>query len=435
MAKFLLIPKESLSSRGVIDDESPDSFRHPGRFFEQYTALAETDNLFKDLAKRVGQISAHRDYENPVEVIPPLRRKFLPSRPDPDQLDMKVFEYPGISILNGGNEDLGKIVDGVSDDFYVLNLEQSLDLIMPANLDKNKWDPVNDEKATSQIQWHLNETGIMRARTTGKIGTGKGIIVAVFDTGIEKKHQELKGKVRHTFDRLGNLNPVGNDQLGHGTMVASLICGKTLGAAPDAELDDFAVQTRERGKAELGDFITGLLCLQKDISIVNISGGLHHQSDDHAFRAFFGKFPNIICVAASGNEKPGHALSPGTVDEVVTVGAAQLNYENNHPVIQLWKRSGSMTICQGENPPYSIPDLIAPGVNITVASKNGGYVVDTGTSLAAPIVSGVIASLIEKMENRFESYQKKDVINELFTYCDKIDANDTFQGHGFLSFN
>jgi subtilisin family serine protease len=280
--------------------------------------------------------------------------------------------------------------------------------------------------------WHLEKIKLSQARERG-LGTGKGIKVAVLDTGINGSHPELRGKVTISYDKYMHKLSNPEDTDGHGTQVASLICGNTIGVAPDVKIIDVVLLERKYGK--LVDFIwvlSEILKYHTDVPVVNISGGLYHSHKDHEdprLHTLIQRFSDkqIFLVVAAGNRGVGKTISPGIFREVISVGATTKNDE-------VWKKSGGDKLVDSKGE-YTVPDLVAPGASIYVPAKQGGFERVSGTSMAAPIVSGIIALLIEKFRNTYNYFTVDDVLEEMYKTCVDLQLPRERQGKGLVAFS
>lgn len=240
--------------------------------------------------------------------------------------------------------------------------------------------------------WHLESIGLIEARANGSIGKGKGVKVAVLDTGVSPDHTELQGKVTSFVldPRTGNVqaqNP-GRDTDGHGTLIAGLIYGATVGVAPEAEVVSLVMLPQ--GLGQISNFIHGLFWVaqQPDVRIVNISSGIQGYSSEmeEPIRAVISA--GILPVVATGDGRvEGLTYSPGNQDAVLSVGAS------SRPG-RIPRFSGGEAGL-GRNS-FTIPDLVAPGENVLSTRREGDFAYFSGTSLSAPIVSGVAALIVEK---------------------------------------
>ncbi|HEY7293984.1 MAG TPA: S8 family serine peptidase [Dehalococcoidia bacterium] len=212
--------------------------------------------------------------------------------------------------------------------------------------------------------------------------TGKGVRVAVIDSGIENTHPAIGGAVT-TFcqpdrDEAGNITysfEPHDDAFGHGTACAGII----RGLAPDVEL----VSVRVLGPRLSGAgvvFAAGLRwAIEHDVQICNLSLGttvndfraaLHELADMAAFR-------NVLLVAAANN-MPVPSF-PSMYASVISVAATDdMNPEN---------------LLYNPEPPV---DFGAPGINVDVAWLGGGRMTVMGNSFAAPHIAGLAARILGK---------------------------------------
>ncbi|MFI9811903.1 S8 family serine peptidase [Saccharothrix variisporea] len=160
--------------------------------------------------------------------------------------------------------------------------------------------------------------------------TGKGVKVAVVDTGIDAEHPDLAGKVVDRRDFTGGDRP--GDQIGHGTHVASTIAGtgaksggKYKGVAPDAALLDAKV-CGEYGCWESGILAGMQWAAESGAKVVDMSlGGVDTEDLDpleEAVNTLSAKH-NTLFVVAAGNSGPGEQTvgSPASADAALAVGA------------------------------------------------------------------------------------------------------------------
>ncbi|WP_405157914.1 S8 family serine peptidase [Paenibacillus sp. FSL H8-0283] len=286
-----------------------------------------------------------------------------------------------------------------------------------------------DIKVTSipaeQSQWNFQ--AIQPTKRWDEGYTGAGVKVAVIDTGIFA-HSELTiaGGVS-TVDYTTSYN----DDRGHGTHVAGIIAAKSgnggiVGIAPDAQI--YAVKAiGADGEGTILDVLEGVeWSIQNGMDIINISLGMDTDSSllkemiDNAYNA------GIVIVGTAGNEQEGIPLDtytiqyPAKYDSVIAVGA----------VDSLNQRGIFSSV--GEE-----VELAAPGVDIistyVKADGTGGYGKSSGTSQAAPHVTGMIALLMQKYPNM----SNVELREEIKKYAVDLGApgRDIEFGFGSLSFN
>lgn len=273
--------------------------------------------------------------------------------------------------------------------------------------------------------WHLHAIGLKAAREQGFAVSGVGVTIAVLDTGIDPTHPELEGRVAgaYTFDvsrqEAQSMEP-SRDTDGHGTHVAGLICGKRVGVAPGAEVLSGVMIPGGRGN--LSDFIfaLGWAAKRPEVQIANISAGIcGYLPEMHGVVAYLMAF-GVLPVCASGNEGRNRTRSPGNYVEVVKVGAT--NRENRVAGFS----SGGILVTDYHQ--YTVPDLVAPGDGVYSSVMGGGYEAWGGTSMAAPIVSGVAALILEK----YPGITVGDLVEELLSSCIDLGCSADRQGAGLV---
>ncbi|WP_176451570.1 S8 family peptidase [Enemella dayhoffiae] len=245
-----------------------------------------------------------------------------------------------------------------------------------------------------------------------QLATGKGIRIAVLDTGVDTSRnpallREGRPTVTRTYNFAGyDKGPRGNGNerradCSHGTQVASLIVGTAepggfVGLAPDAEV----ISMRTLQKAAPSKVNTGqeperepleptIKAIRKAIElrvdIINIS---QQGSDSFEYRRAItdAAAAGIVIVGAAGNEGASNqAPYPGSYRDVIAVGMSDIN-DQPHPQSQFHPQ---MTVSVG-----------APGVAVLAANPSGpqgqSWSTVDGTSFAAPLVSATVALMLER---------------------------------------
>lgn len=244
---------------------------------------------------------------------------------------------------------------------------------------------------------------------------GDGVNVYVVDSGIDQTHPEFSHTTVHSlYSYNGDFTPAN----GHGTAVASMIAGKNLGISPNAILHDVKVPTGLSTTISvlLGalDSIVGFHDANK-VGVVNCSWTIpKSQLLDSKIMEL--QNLNLVVVAAAGNTmQMADNFSPVGLDTVLGVGASDA-YDR----VISW---GSNT---GSNWGPEV-DLFAPGIDVTCADMStGGTVTTSGTSLAAGVVSGVVAQYIVLNPSNNASEIQNFVLNS--TGPDLLFRNESVYG-------
>lgn len=262
---------------------------------------------------------------------------------------------------------------------------------------------------------------------------GKGVRIAIVDTGIDADHPDFAGRILGTKDFTGEGDGDGH---GHGTHVASTAAGSGAasngsyrGVAPQAEILAAKV-LRSDGSGRMSLVIAGMeWAIEESAQIINLSLGSRGNcdgtdatsaaSDMAVERGFF-------VVAAAGNEGPerGTLSSPGCARTVITVGASTdddkiADFSSRGPT-----KDGRVK-----------PDVVLPGAGIVAARAKGTslgqpvndrYTSMDGTSMATPHAAGLIALML--VEN--PALRPADVKRMLMEAVRSLGVEEVMQGKG-----
>jgi subtilisin family serine protease len=243
------------------------------------------------------------------------------------------------------------------------------------------------------------------APTAWKAGyDGKGVKVAVLDTGIDATHPDLKGRILKAKNFTDSDSA--DDRQGHGTHVASTIVGsgaksggKYKGVAPGAELLVGKVLD-DTGFGDDSDIIAGMQwAVAQGAKVVNMSLGSPDTADvDPLEKAVndLSASSHTLFVIAAGNSGPSDTTigTPGSAASALTVAAVDRDDK-----IASWSSRGPTADGRLK------PDIAAPGVDIIAAKaahgtegndEAPGYVSMSGTSMATPHTAGAAAILAQE---------------------------------------
>ncbi|MFE6688450.1 S8 family serine peptidase [Streptomyces sp. NPDC057743] len=256
--------------------------------------------------------------------------------------------------------------------------------------------PVASADQIRNEQWPLQK---LDAESIWKVSTGKGVTVAVIDEPVDGSHADLQGNVLPGKNLYaGGTADHPDGKLAHGTAMASLIAGHGHGAggndgvkglAPDAKILPVGMRIPDSNAAPIGGG-TGTYAqalryaVDNGAKVVNMSFGFDGDfTPDEKSAIDYARKHDVLLVAASGNEGSANLGNPGSLPEVLTVGAV----DNQG---RIWQKSN-----YGPN-----VKLTAPGVNIRSASPvediHGKYRLADGTSDSTAYVSGAAALLRAK---------------------------------------
>lgn len=231
---------------------------------------------------------------------------------------------------------------------------------------------------------------------------GAGVAIAIIDTGVAPHYDLMKPFNRIlAFRDFVNGKTVPYDDDGHGTHVAGIAAGNAYaskgryrGTAPLAALVCLKALDQD-GNGNASDILAAMQWIydnhvQYHIRVVNLSLGIDPIDsklaiDPLELGANALAVQGLTVIAAAGNSGPsGHTItSPGTSPLVLTVGAS----DNRGHVASFSSRGPT-------SDGILKPDVVAPGVDIISLSRKNckGYLIQSGTSMAAPYVSGLAAN-------------------------------------------
>lgn len=245
-----------------------------------------------------------------------------------------------------------------------------------------------------------------------KQSTGSGVTVAVIDTGVDGTHPDLVDNVLEGYDASGEGSPNGWQGLGvepmHGTEVASLIAGHghnvsgipkiagqpgkpagVIGVAPDTKILPISLNMVSNAEKSIDEQIPAAVRYAVDhgAQVINLSIGSNKttwpKSWDDAFA--YAEEKGVVVVASAGNRGSGitQVGAPATIPGVLTVGGVDRQREAS-------KGSSTQGISIG---------VTAPSNDMIAAAPGNKYMIWSGSSASAPLVSGLAALIKSKYPN------------------------------------
>ncbi len=213
---------------------------------------------------------------------------------------------------------------------------------------------------------------------------GQGVRVAVLDTGVEEQHPDLKDSIDEARDFTGSMfGP--SDRAGHGTHVAGTIGARrnqtgVIGVAPECRLLIGKV-LGDDGSGRDDQVAAGIdWACDSGADILSMSLGSPQPSAAiaAAIQRAVAKGKFVIC-AAGNSGRPNSVDYPAKLPETVAVGAV-----DRHGRVARFSSQGDEV------------DICAPGEDVLSTYLNGSYAKLSGTSMATPFVSGVVALMLAK---------------------------------------
>lgn len=259
--------------------------------------------------------------------------------------------------------------------------------------------------------------------------TGKGVTIAVIDTGCDASHPALAGRIMggKNFTTDDNSNPnIFTDYQGHGTHVAGTIAANTneigiTGVAPNSSLYIMKALNKD-GVGEISWLVNAVnYAINLKVDIINMSLGSSQNIPELYEIIKKAINNNILVVCAAGNKGDSDYLTneldyPGAYEEVIEVGAI----------------NESLKITSFSNSNHFI-DVVAPGENILSTYKNQSYATLSGTSMATPHISGALALLIEWSKEQFgRKLSETEYYAQLIKHTKDLVCDRKLQGNGYL---
>ena len=264
----------------------------------------------------------------------------------------------------------------------------------------NGWRPAWGLDRIDQREAELNDTYNYTL-------TGAGVSVYVFDSGINSSHEEFTGRIEPGFNVINDAYGT-EDCSGHGSHTASLIGGTTYGVAKQVKLIPVRVLNCRSGNSSSATLYTAINWViehhQTGVPvIINLSVGMSKSiAFNEAAQALIAD--GLIVVGAAGNQNRDACLySPASEPSVISVGgidraALRASYSNYGSCV----------------------DIFAPGSDLVGAwfGSTNIYRSSSGTSNAAPIVSGIAALMLQdnpsltqsQVEERLKTSATRDVL-------------------------
>eukprot|EP01134_Creolimax_fragrantissima_P003738 CFRG3738T1 len=297
----------------------------------------------------------------------------------------KKFEDKKRETMSTGNEALIAMAGLDEEDLQnILNDESVLDVEYVQVFTA----VASTESRRQAPQWHLDRINQRTSDLDNNVdgtpeGTGQGVNIFVIDTGVDITHPVFGGRATNFFNvfEADGIGP--DDGYGHGTHVAGLVGGSGHGAATGSTIHNVKVLDASGA----GDTVTILAGLDhvlahvttdtsglQNIVVMSLTGPPSNMIDAMIVRLYL---MNVLVVVAAGNfNQDACSYTPARNPAAFTVGAME-----NGDAFASYSNWGGCV------------DIIAPGSRIESAIPGGQTAVYDGTSMAAPIVAGVAASL------------------------------------------
>ncbi|QGU00216.1 hypothetical protein SYNTR_1622 [Candidatus Syntrophocurvum alkaliphilum] len=281
--------------------------------------------------------------------------------------------------------------------------------------------------------WSPPGVSLIAARRIWPSTRGENTVVAVLDTGIDYTHPDLE---KNIIDGISFIRDEKDymDYDGHGTHIAGTIAAnkKLLGVAPETKI--LAVKVLNRyGIGSFQDITNGIRWVRnwrgekgEVVNIINLSLGssIPNTAMHKEIKKAYESGISIVCAAGNDSDIDNEVSIinfPAYYQESISVGAVDIktnyaNFSNTNDMI----------------------DLVAVGVDTYSTYPGGKYTFLSGTSMAAPHISGALALIYSRFFKRFKMYPSPEWV-KLLLHFQSIDLGESgfneLVGYGLFSFN
>ena len=266
----------------------------------------------------------------------------------------------------------------------------------------------NDQYYNQQYQWSLFK---INAESAWGISTGlSSIVVAVTDDAIVTSHPELVNKLvpgRDVAEGTNDPNPVAGGATGaHGTHVSGIVGAETNNSIGIASIGfDISIMPIKISRNSDGALTAGfqgiIWAADNGADIINMSWGGYGSSNYGQNVCNYAWNNGSILVGGAGNDNVTTAFYPAAYNNVIAVASTTSDDSKSD-----FSQYGTWI------------SISAPGSNIVSCSHTGEYAYASGTSMASPLVAG----LLGLMKSANPSLSNIELINCLFSSADNIDA-------------
>ena len=265
-----------------------------------------------------------------------------------------------------------------------------------------------------KFQWALRQ--IHALPSTRNTNENSPVLVAVLDTGIDKNHEDLDGKVVAEIN-LSN-SPTANDIFGHGTSIAGIIAADAdnnlgiFGLAPESRLINVKVAD-DNGKCQSSTLAAGIIwAVDNGARVINISIEIKESTPELQEAINYAWNNGALIIAAAGNDGNSLLVYPASYENCIAVTAIQ--------------EDGTLAPLANYG---DWVDVAAPGLDIYSTLPDNRYGYKHGTSFATAYVSGLAALLFSMAtDTNGDGKLNDEVRRAIEAGCDVIDIAGTGKG-------
>ena len=373
-------PEPKLPKFSTMMFFSPRKEKGPRPKLYEELGVAATDLNEEEVEKLNKADEVEAVVLNEERTIPPMPKKS--SHPQPTipggRIDPKILGY-----LQGKRDAYDEIISYLTGEPPARKKSAKSSALLPPFYSHNH-------------SWCLDVVGIP---SYYKTATGKGIKVAVLDTGIDLKHPDLVSRIKSTASFIDG-ETVQDSIVGHGTHCAGTVAGPLnstgnirYGVAPEAELLIGKVLSN-KGSGFDDSILDGIdWAAEQGARIISMSLGSKRMKD-RPYAPHYERIAKrllekgVLIIAASGNDsnRPAYTMptsNPAACPSIIAVAA-----------VDMYTNIAFFSNCQMDS--IGEINISAPGVSVYSSWPGGRFNTIDGTSMATPHVSGLAALHLEK---------------------------------------
>lgn len=280
-----------------------------------------------------------------------------------------------------------------------------------------------DPSSAQMLGWEIKKLNIDRQWTYSE---GRGVVVAVVDTGCDLEHIDIKNNLLKGINIIDKSKDPQDDN-GHGSHVCGMIAAENnglgmVGVAPQAKI--LPVKALDsKGNGSLRNVIEGIIwAADAGADFITMSLGASNSNDQLEKAIQYASLKGSVVFAAAGNSGENkEILYPARYKNVISIGAIDENLNRT-----------SFT-CSGED-----LDFLSPGHNVFSIAPKNSYAIMSGTSMSNPFAVGCASLLLShnRQHKKFSLRSAQDYIDVLSKVC--IDTPEEryrfrkYQGNGII---
>ena len=280
-----------------------------------------------------------------------------------------------------------------------------------------------DPSSAQMLGWEIKKLNIDRQWTYSE---GRGVVVAVIDTGCDLEHIDIKNNLLKGINIIDKSKDPQDDN-GHGSHVCGMIAAENnglgmVGVSPKVKI--LPVKALDsKGNGSLRNVIEGIIwAADAGADFITMSLGASNSNDQLEKAIQYASLKGSVVFAAAGNSGENtEILYPARYKNVISIGAIDENL------------SRTSFTCSGED-----LDFLSPGHNIFSIAPNSGYAIMSGTSMSNPFAVGCAALLLShnRQHKKFSLRSAQDYIDVLSKACIDIPEeryrSRKYQGNGII---